>query len=207
MGENGSGKTTFVKLLGGLYPVQQGEILLNNQPIQNINPERYKALFSVVFQDFAVFSLPLGENVAASKIYDEDDARARLDEVGFVPEYPLETYLYKDLDPDGIEISGGEAQKIAIARALYRDAEFFIFDKPTASLDPRAEDQLFSKYKAMVEGRTAIFIAHRMSSCRFSDRIIVFDQVKIVQEGSHEELVAVEGKYREMWEAQAKCFT
>lgn len=212
VGKNGSGKTTFIKLLCRLYDPTQGEILLNGIDIRKYDYEEYMSLFSVVFQDFSLFSFSLGQNVAASVEVDKEKAKACLYKAGFgdrLEKMPrgLDTCLYKDFEEEGVEISGGEAQKIALARALYKDAPFIVLDEPTAALDPIAEYEVYSKFNEMVEDKTAIYISHRLSSCRFCDSILVFDEGEIVQRGSHEELVSdVQGRYHELWQAQAQYY-
>ncbi len=212
VGMNGSGKTTFIKLLCRLYDPTEGEIFLNDFNIRKYDYKQYMDIFSVVFQDFKLLSFPLGQNVAAAKNYDAAKAEKRLDEAGFGQrlselEHGLDTPLYKDFDEDGVQISGGEAQKIALARALYKDAPFVILDEPTAALDPVAEYEVYSKFNTLVGSKTAVFISHRLSSCRFCDDIAVFDEGKLVQRGSHDELLADEkGKYFELWNAQAQYY-
>lgn len=212
VGMNGSGKTTFIKLLCRLYDPTEGEILLNGINIKKYNYDEYMNLFSVVFQDFSLFSFSLGQNVAASMEYDKARAEACLKKVGFdcrLEEMPkgTDTCLYKDFEEDGVEISGGEAQKIALARALYKDAPFIVLDEPTAALDPIAEAEVYSGFDQMVGNKTAIYISHRLSSCRFCDEIAVFDHGQMIQRGSHKALVADEGgKYRELWYAQAQYY-
>ena len=170
-------------------------------------------IFSVVFQDFQLLSQPLGENVAGSAEYDRARARKALMDAGFgdrlaaMPQ-GLDTMLYKDFAEDGVEVSGGEAQKIAIARALYKDAPFIILDEPTAALDPIAEAEIYEKFNAISGDRTAIYISHRLSSCRFCDEIAVFSDGRVIQQGTHETLLAQEtGKYAELWHAQAQYYT
>ena len=211
VGENGSGKSTFIKLLCRLYDPQEGEILLNGVNIKKYRYEEYMAIFSVVFQDFWLMSHQLGQNVAGSCDVEEARAVKSLTDAGFgerLRELPdgLNTWLYKDFDEEGIQISGGERQKIAIARALYKDAPFIILDEPTASLDPIAEADIYRKFDEIVGNRTAIYISHRLSSCRFCKEILVFENGGIIQRGNHEELIGTEGKYRELWEAQAKYY-
>lgn len=210
VGVNGSGKTTMIKLLCGLYEPDQGEILVNGRDIRELDQEACRKLFGVVFQDFQLFSFGLGQNLAGSRIYDGERARAALEEAGFgarLAGMDLETSLYKDFDPQGVEISGGEAQKIAIARALYRQAPILILDEPTAALDPQAEYEVYEKLNHISENRTAIFISHRMSSCRFCGRILVLDGGRLVQEGSHEELLRDSGgRYFELWHAQEQYY-
>lgn len=212
VGENGSGKTTFIKLLCRLYDPTEGEILLNGVNIQKYDYDEYMSIFSVVFQDFRLFSFSLGQNVACADRYDAGRAQACLAAAGFgerlaaMPE-GLETCLYRDFAEDGVEISGGEAQKIALARALYKDAPFIVLDEPTAALDPVAEYEVYSRFNEIVGGKTAIYISHRLASCRFCDKIAVFDGGRIVNSGSHEELYAAAGgKYRELWDAQAQYY-
>lgn len=206
VGVNGSGKTTMIKLLCGLYDPDEGAILVNGRDIRELDEASRRELFGVVFQDFQLFSFGLGQNLAGSRTYDEMRARAALKEAGFgarLEGMDLETSLYKDFDPQGVEISGGEAQKIAIARALYRQAPILILDEPTAALDPQAEYEVYENLNRISEDRTAIFISHRMSSCRFCGRILVMDGGRLVQAGSHEELLRdAAGRYYELWHAQ-----
>ena len=212
VGRNGSGKTTFIKLLCRLYDPTEGEILLNGIDIRKYRYDDYMRIFSVVFQDFKLLALPLGENVAGAANYDRTRAEKCLTDAGFgdrLSAMPrgLDTWLYKDLNEDGVDISGGEAQKIAIARALYKDAPFLILDEPTAALDPVAEAEIYSKLNDIVEDRTAVYISHRLSSCKFCDEIAVFEGGRIVQQGSHEALLAEEGgTYSTLWHAQAQYY-
>ncbi len=213
VGENGSGKTTFIKLLCRLYDPQEGQILLNGIDIRKYNYRDYMDIFSIVFQDFQLLSQPLGSNVAGRVDYDEARVRGALVDAGFgerletLPD-GLDTQLYKDFTEDGVEISGGEAQKIAIARALYKDAPFIILDEPTAALDPIAEAEIYGKFDEIAGDKTAIYISHRLSSCKFCDEIAVFHEGRIVQRGTHDELVADEsGKYYELWHVQAQYYT
>lgn len=210
VGENGSGKTTFIKLLCRLYDPTEGQILLNGIDIRKYRYLEYLSIFSVVFQDFMLFALPLGQNVAASRRYDAARVRACLVEAGFgekLDTMSLEDYLYKDLDQNGVAVSGGEAQKIAIARALYKNAPFIVLDEPTAALDPIAEAEIYARFNEIVGDKTAIYISHRLSSCRFCDDILVFDGGRIVQQGRHDTLVLdPSGKYYALWSAQAQYY-
>ena len=210
VGENGSGKTTFIKLLCRLYDPQEGEILLNGIDIRKYNYRDYMNTFSVVFQDFQLLSQPLGANVAGSSHYDRERVRRALVDAGFgerLEEMGLDTYLYRDFAEDGVEVSGGEAQKIAIARALYKDAPFIILDEPTAALDPIAEAEIYSKFNDIAGDKTAIYISHRLSSCKFCDEIAVFHDGAVIQQGTHEALLAdASGKYYELWHAQAQYY-
>lgn len=213
VGENGSGKTTFIKLLCRLYDPQEGQILLNGIDIRKYNYRDYMDVFSIVFQDFQLISQPLGSNVAGCATYDEEKVRKALIDAGFgdrLATMPrgLDTQLYKDFTEDGVEVSGGEAQKIAIARALYKDAPFIILDEPTAALDPIAEAEIYSKFNDISGDKTAIYISHRLSSCKFCDEIAVFHDGAVIQQGTHEELLSDEnGKYHELWNAQAQYYT
>ena len=212
VGMNGSGKTTFIKLLCRLYDPTEGEILLNGINIRKYNYSEYMQLFSVVFQDFKLLSFELGQNVAGKRNYDYDKADQCLRDAGFgmrfdqLP-YGLSTALYKNFDENGIDISGGEAQKIALARALYKDAPFVILDEPTAALDPIAEFEVYSKMNQMIGGKSAVFISHRLSSCRFCNNIVVFNEGRLVQCGSHDVLVNDKcGMYYKLWNAQAQYY-
>ena len=213
VGENGSGKTTFIKLLCRLYDPQEGQILLNGIDIRKYNYRDYMDIFSVVFQDFQLICQPLGANVAGSMKYDRDRARKSLMDAGFGDrlanmEKGLDTMLYKDLSEEGVDVSGGEAQKIAIARALFKDVPFIILDEPTAALDPIAEAEIYSKFNEITGDRTAIYISHRLSSCKFCDEIAVFHEGAIIQQGTHDNLVADKGgKYYELWNVQAQYYT
>jgi len=212
VGMNGSGKTTMIKLLCRLYDPTEGEITLNGIDIKKYNYDEYMDIFGIVFQDFALLPFTLGQNIAASVQYDPKRAVETLEQSGFsdrLAEMPngLDTYLYKNFEEDGVDISGGEAQKIALSRALYKNTPFIVLDEPTAALDPIAEFEIYSKFNEMVEGKTAVYISHRLASCRFCDDIVVFHEGEIVQRGSHDQLVVdVEGKYYELWNAQAQYY-
>ena len=210
VGPNGAGKTTFIKLLVRLYDPTEGRITLNGVDIRKYDEDEYRDLFGVVFQDFRLFAFPVWENLAAGYARDDDRMWAALAQAGAaeaVRAMPqgLDTLLYKDLG-DGMMVSGGEAQKQALARAFYKDAPLVILDEPTAALDPISEAEVYEGFDRMVEGRTAVYISHRMSSCRFCDRIVVFDGGRIVEAGSHEGLLAAGGLYASLWNAQAAYY-
>ena len=213
VGENGSGKTTFIKLLCRLYDPQEGQILLNGIDIRKYRYDDYMSIFSVVFQDFRLICQPLGNNVAGSIEYDRERVKKALIDAGFGDRLAsmdkgLDTMIYKNLTEDGVDVSGGEAQKIAIARALYKNAPFIILDEPTAALDPIAEAEIYSKFNDIAGDKTAIYISHRLSSCKFCDEIAVFHEGAVIQQGTHAELVSdVNGKYHELWNAQAQYYT
>lgn len=220
VGENGSGKTTFIKLLCRLYDPTEGKILLNGIDITRYRYDEYMMLFSVVFQDYTLFGFPLGENVAANTTYDEDKVRDCLIRAGLGEKLAnldndenakekdaLKRAIGRGYDSEGIDFSGGETQKIALARALYKDAPFVILDEPTAALDPIAEAAVYEDFNKIVENKTAVFISHRLSSCRFCVSIAVFDHGELVQQGSHDLLVEDEqGKYSQLWHAQAQYY-
>lgn len=212
VGENGSGKTTFIKLLCRLYDPQEGQILLNGRDIRTYPLAQYRALFSIVFQDFQLLSQPLAANVAGRFSYDAARVREALKKAGLADRLQtlpdgLDTQLYRQFGDNGVEISGGEAQKIAIARALYRPAPFLILDEPTAALDPIAEAEIYAQLNEIVQRRTAIYISHRLSSCRFCDQIWVFDHGQVVQQGPHDQLLQdANGPYHRLWQAQAQYY-
>lgn len=213
VGENGSGKTTFIKLLCRLYDPQEGQILLDGLDIRKYDYRDYMDLFAVVFQDFQLLSQPLGANVAGSEEYDPERVRRSLIDAGFADRLDsmslgLDTQLYRDFGDGGVEVSGGEAQKIAIARALYKDAPFIILDEPTASLDPVAEAEIYARFNEISGDRTSVYISHRLSSCKFCDEIMVFYNGEVIQQGSHEALLSdLNGKYHALWNAQAQYYT
>ena len=180
VGKNGSGKSTFIKLLCRLYDPTEGEIRLNGVDIRKYDYEEYLKIFSVVFQDFKLFSFSLGQNVATAMEYDREKAGQCLVKAGLskrLESMPkgLDTALYKDFESEGVEISGGEAQKVALARALYKDAPVVVLDEPTAALDPIAEAEVYTKFNELIGDKTAIYISHRLSSCKFCDEIAVFE--------------------------------
>ncbi len=211
VGKNGCGKSTLVKLLCRLYDPTDGEITLNGIDIRKYKYEEYMALFSVVFQDSKLFSFSLAENVAADTEYDAEYVencvrRAGLSERLDTMENGIETCLYKDFDDKGVEISGGEMQKLCLARAIYKGSPFIVLDEPTAALDPISEHDIYTKFNGIVGTRTAIYISHRLSSCRFCDEITVMDNGRIAERGSHDELIGKGGVYKELWTAQAEYY-
>ena len=213
VGMNGSGKSTMIKLLCRLYDPTEGKITLNGIDIREFDYAEYLKLFAIVFQDFKLLAFPVGENVACSDEYDEERVWKCLEMAGVkerVEEFPkkLKQSVYKLYEKDGIDLSGGEEQKIAIARALYKDAPFVILDEPTAALDPIAESEIYSRFNEIAGNKTTVYISHRLSSCRFCSRIVVFDNGAVIQEGTHEELLEnPAGKYSELWNAQAQYYT
>lgn len=211
VGRNGAGKTTLIKLLCRLYEPTSGYITLNGIDIRKYSYKEYTQAFSVVFQDFHLFSLPLDENIAAGTEIDEAALQSSLAKVGLtecVQRLPQGTHtrLYNN-NGTGVDLSGGEAQRTAIARALYKDAPFVILDEPTAALDPIAEAEIYEQFSQMISGKTAVYISHRMSSCKFCDRIIVLDHGRIAEDGTHDTLLANHGIYANLYETQAQYYT
>lgn len=211
VGKNGSGKTTFIKLLCRLYDVTEGCIRVNGIDIRKYDYREYCDLFSVVFQDFTIFDFALAESIACGVDWEEARIMDALNRAGLSErskELPkgLMTVIGKGFDEEGVNFSGGEKQKLAIARAIYKDAPFVIMDEPTAALDPEAEAEVFAGFDKMVGKKTALYISHRLASCRFCEDILVFDKGQVVQRGSHEELEKQEGLYQKLWNAQAQYY-
>lgn len=214
VGLNGAGKTTFIKLLCRLYDVSDGEILLDGKNIKNYCDEEYRKLFSPVFQDFQLFAFTLKENVAFMQVSKEEESSINhaLELSGVYNDVVklkqgIETIISKSFDENGTELSGGQKQKVAISRALYKDAPLVILDEPTAALDPVAEYEIYKKFNELVGGKTAIYISHRLSSCKFCERIAVFAEDGIKEYGTHDELVTKpNGIYAEMFAAQAQYY-
>ena len=211
VGKNGSGKTTLVKLLCRLYEPEEGEILWNGKNIREYDLREWQKIFAIVFQDYSLLSLTLGQNVAASEQYEAERAKEVLQLAGFGERLNklkkgLETVVYPEYEQDGVSFSGGEEQKIAIARAIYKGGQICILDEPTAALDPVSESRVYESFDEIVKGKTAVYISHRLSSCKFSDRIFVLDNGKIAESGTHEALLSQNGLYGQLWQAQALYF-
>ncbi len=212
VGLNGAGKTTFVKLLCRLYDPTSGEILLDGINIKEYDYEQYMSLFTPVFQDFKLLAFTMKENLTLNSKCSDEEVLSILESVGLgnkvsVLEKGIHTMLFKSFDENGIEPSGGEQQKLAIARALFKRAPVVILDEPTAALDPVAEYDIYRQFDSLVGGKTAIYISHRLSSCKFCDRIAVFSGGKVAEYGTHDELVDLpDGIYAEMFAAQARYY-
>ena len=214
VGANGSGKTTLVKLICGLYSPGAGNILIDGQDVSALSFEEYKKEFAVVFQDVFAFSFPLGDNVSCRPEAETDSRKLEqsLRDAGLwerVEEFPKKgrTNLNKDLDSAGVALSGGELQRLMLARALYKDeASVVILDEPTAALDPIAESRMYDKYHEMTKDKTSIFISHRLSSTKFCDRILYMENGRIAEEGTHDELMALQGAYAAMFRTQAQYY-
>lgn len=213
VGENGAGKTTFVKLLCRFYDPTEGRITLNGIDIRDLDYDQYMALIGSVFQDYKLLAFTVKENVAFQHAEEENDGRIRdiLMRSGLA--HRLETlprgvhsHIYRTFDEDGFEPSGGEGQKIALARAIYKNAPIMVLDEPTAALDPRAEYEIYRNFSQLTEGKTTVFISHRMSSSKFCDHIALFKNGEIAQYGTHEELMARSGDYKELFDMQAQFY-
>lgn len=212
VGLNGAGKTTFIKLLCRLYDTDEGEILIDGVNIREYDYDEYMKLFSVVFQDFRLLSFSAKDNILLGAEDTDKAVDAMFDKVGLLDKINSlpkgrDTMMFREFDRDGVQLSGGEQQKLAIARALYKDAPVVILDEPTAALDPVAEYEIYCKFNDLVGGKTAVYISHRLSSCKFCDRIAVFGEGTIKELGTHDELVNREGGiYAEMFRAQAQYY-
>ena len=213
VGPNGAGKTTLIKLLCGLYRPTSGTVYLDGRDIQSLDQRAVFREFAVVFQDVFAFSFPLSDNVSCVDSGREDSERLRgsLEKAGLwerVQALPkgAQTFMNKDLDEAGVALSGGEVQKLMLARALYKDAPMVILDEPTAALDPIAESEMYERYDELVQGRTAVFISHRLSSTRFCDRILFLENGRITEEGTHGELMQRGGAYAELFSIQARYY-
>lgn len=208
VGYNGAGKTTLTNLLLRLYDVKSGSIKIGGRDIREETVASHRNRFAAVFQDFQIFSASVGENVALSADYDEDRVWKALQSAGFDKELPdgLKTILLREFDDNGIMLSGGEQQKIAIARAFYKNCPYVILDEPSANLDPVSEYELNHAMMTGADNKTVIFISHRLSTTRNADRIFMMEKGKIIESGSHEELIALNGKYAEMFNLQAEKY-
>ncbi len=214
VGLNGAGKSTFIKLLCRLYKVDSGEILVDGVNINDYLYSDYLKLLSVVFQDFMLVGFSIKENIAMSRSVDQKDKDIMLlmEKVGLKEkvnslQMGIHTPVFKYYDKRGFEPSGGEQQKIAIARAIYKDTPIVILDEPTAALDPMSEAEIYEQFDGMVYNKTAIFISHRLSSCKFCDRILVFKNGQVVENGTHNELVKIpDGVYATMYQTQAQYY-
>ncbi len=205
VGYNGAGKTTLTNLLLRLYDVTEGRITVNGKDIRDWDIKSYHENFAAVFQDFALFGATLGENVAMDENPDNDKVNKALDAAGFTKELPDKTdsILLREFDDNGVSLSGGEAQKIAIARTFYKDCAFAILDEPSANLDPVAEYSLNQSMTKAANDKTVIFISHRLSTTVMADEIFMLENGEIIEHGSHDELMNINGKYAYMFRLQA----
>ena len=211
VGANGAGKSTFVKLLTRLYAPTEGKILLNGRNITEYDAEEYRKLFAPVFQDFVKYYFSIGINIALSTDYDANKLDTILNQChldNLIQKLPkgYDTQVGKWIDPTGIEPSGGENQRIAIARALYKDGEIYILDEPTAALDPNAEYEIYTQFNDMIKHKTAVLVTHRLSAVQLADKVAVFDNGSVVELGTHKELYEKGGIYTEMFDKQAQFY-
>lgn len=212
VGANGAGKTTFIKLLLGLYKPTSGTILVNDVPIDHISTSAYNRLFTTVFQDYQILGFNMEENITLQTNGQRDTIMrcirdAELEKtVESLPE-GIHTYMSREYADNGVDMSGGERQKLAIARALYKEADIYILDEPTAALSPQSEFELYENFRRLVHEKTAIFISHRLSSCRLCDQIFVLDCGKLIESGTHDALMRQKGVYAEMFSMQARPYS
>lgn len=211
VGENGAGKSTLIKLACRLYEPNQGCIKINGVDVRKYDKKQYWKMLSGIFQDFSLPALAIGNVLSGKEEFDKEKGVGILRQVGMDKwiaklNYSFDQYLYNDFSNAGIEFSGGESQKIAIARALYKEASFIILDEPTAALDPISEASIFNDFHRLCEEKMCIFISHRLYSCKICDFILVLNKGRVVQKGTHEELVSCDGMYRELWDSQASLY-
>lgn len=208
VGENGAGKTTAIKLLCGLYYPTKGDILINGKSNRDFSLENYFDLFSAVFQDYVFLPMTIAENICASTDYDKERLYFAFEKAGIADKINSldkkeNTFMIKDVYKDAVDFSGGEKQKLLLAKAIYKNAPVLILDEPTAALDPIAENDLYLKYNELTTNKISFFISHRLSSTRFCDRILFIKDGKIAESGTHNELMALKGSYYKMYQLQS----
>jgi len=213
VGINGAGKTTLVKLICGLYYPTQGEILINGYSIDSFSIEEYYQLIGAVFQDIQILALTIEENVTATIDHQTDKEKLwRALELADLKSKILslpkkeKTYITQVFDETGVQLSGGEMQRLMLARALYKDAPLLILDEPTSALDPIAEANLYQKYYNLTKDKTSIFISHRLSSTKFCERVLFFEYGEVIEDGTHQELLELDGKYAKMYQIQSHYY-
>lgn len=213
VGYNGAGKTTLVKLLMRLYDPTEGRVTLDGKNIKDYKIKKYRERIATVFQDFKIFAATVAENVVMGEPTEKDELAIRkaLKNSGFEKRLEklkdgLETPMTTEFEENGVNLSGGENQKLAISRVFYKNASLIILDEPSSALDPISEYQLNHTMLAAAEERSVVFISHRLSTTRKADRIVMLEKGRIIEQGSHEELLKMEGKYAQMWKAQAECY-
>ena len=210
VGINNAGKSTIIKLICGFFKPDEGEILLNGRNIREYDHKEYMDIIAAVFQDFKLFPFTIGENIEGNENNPDklEEVLNKVDIKDVINKLPkgADSYLEKIIYDDAVDLSGGEKQKLAISRALYKDAKFVILDEPTSALDPLAESEIYEKFNSLVQDKTAIFISHRMSSSLFCDKILVLDDGKIIAFDSHKNLMKGDNIYKKLFSAQAENF-
>lgn len=211
VGVNGAGKTTFVKLLTGMYEPDEGSILIGGVDRNEFPREELYGLFSAVFQESFIMSVTVAENLTFEQDYDSSRAWKALEDAGLADKFrekgvTMDTFFDKNMDENGIKLSGGEEQRFLLARALYKNGPILVLDEPTAALDPIAESEVYDNYAKYCDSKTAVFISHRLASTRFSDRIVLLGEGGVLEEGSHQELMDQKGAYAEMFEVQSRYY-
>ena len=213
VGHNGAGKTTLVKLLCGLYQPTGGKILVNDRDISKMQLEEYHRLISVLFQDVAPMAFSIEQNVVGcvEEEIDPERLKSSLQRAGLWEKVSgltqgTKTCITQELDEGGIQFSGGETQKLLLARAIYKDAPLLVLDEPSSALDPIAESKMYEEYSNMTDGKTSLFISHRLASTKFCDRIFLLEQGKILEQGSHDALMEQQGRYRELYDIQSHYY-
>ena len=212
VGLNGAGKTTLVKLICGLLSPSEGRVLLNGDDISDFNRNKYYELFSAVFQDFSILDVTIAEEIAQCKDnIDYQRIKECIDYAGLsdtIDKLPkgLNTHIGREVYLDGVLLSGGQTQRLMLARALYKNGPILLLDEPTAALDPLAESEIYQKYSDMANKKTSLFISHRLASTRFCDRIILIEDGGVKEEGSHEDLLKLNGEYAKLFEVQSRYY-
>lgn len=211
VGENGAGKSTFAKLLCGLYRPTHGRVLLNGHDIALISQDKYSSHISAVFQDYNLLAMSIADNVSSIQEHNKASiynalAQTYLFEKMTQLENGIDTQLYRIFDEKGVEFSGGEMQRLAIARAIYKNTPIIVLDEPTSALDPKSEYDIYSSFKKLVANRTAVCISHRLSSIKFSDKVAVFNNGEIVEYGTHDDLIKKKGVYADLFKIQSELY-
>lgn len=215
VGINGAGKSTIIKVMLGFYQIESGEILINGYPMADYGMKEIRKMFTVLFQNYVQYPLTLRENIALSCIEEKDNDEkiiTAMKQSGFYNDSKnfsngLDTYMSRQFDDEGMEVSKGQWQKVALSRAYYKNADIIIFDEPSSALDAEAEEKIFQNFSGISKKRTGIMISHRISSSKISNKVIVLDEGKIIESGTHQELIAFDGLYAKLYNLQMKKYT